>query len=116
MVADSQIIIVNDTLYGANFVHINSPEGDMVIYLKVTPNPFTSLTNIQFSLYQDAYVSVELYNYTGVKLKTIYNGDVSAETNIAIRLSSDASMGAGMYLLVLSTNHGVETRRIILTR
>ena len=115
-VSDSQVIEVNDTLYGANAVNINSPEGDMIKYFEVTPNPFNSSTNIQFSLYRDAYVSVELYNFTGVKLKSIYNGDVSAETNIAVRLSSDASMGAGMYLLVLRTNHGIETRRIILTR
>ena len=114
--SDSQIIIVNDTLYGANFVNINSLESDMVIYLKVTPNPFTSSTKIQFSLYKDAYVSVDLYYYTGVKLKSLYNGNVSAETNVALHLSPDASMGAGMYFLVLRTNHGIETRRIILTR
>ena len=116
MVADSQIIIVNDTLYGANFVNINSPESDMVIYFKVSPNPFVSSTNIQFSLYQDAYVSVDLYNYTGVKHKSIYNGNVSAGTNIALHLSPDASMGTGMYLLVLRTKYGIETRRIILTK
>jgi hypothetical protein len=116
-VSDSQVIIVNDTLYGAmNFVNINSPESDMVIYLKVTPNPFTSSAKIQFSLYKDAYVSVDLYNYTGVKLKSLYNGNVSAETNVAFHLSPDASMGTGMYLLVLRTNHSIETRPIILTR
>ena len=115
-VSDSQVIIVNDTLYGSgNFVNINSP-GDIVKYLNVTPNPFVSSTNIQFSLYQDAHVSVDLYNFTGVRLKSLYNGNVSAGTNIALRLSPDASMGTGMYLLVLRTNHGIESRRIILTR
>jgi hypothetical protein len=117
-VSDSQVIIVNDTLYGsgANYVNINSLESDMVIYLKVTPNPFTSSAKIKFSLYKDAYVSVDLYNFTGVKLKTIYNGNVSAGTDVTLHLSPDASMGTGMYLLVLRTSHGIETRRIVLTK
>ncbi|MEA1896680.1 MAG: T9SS type A sorting domain-containing protein [Bacteroidota bacterium] len=88
----------------------------ITIYFKVTPNPFTSSTTIQFSLYQDTYVSVDLYNYTGVKLKSIYNGNVSAREDVGLHLSPDASMGTGMYFLVLRTNHGIETRRIILTR
>ena len=116
--SDSQVIEVNDTLYGsgANYLNINSPEGDMIKYFNVAPNPFTSSTKIQFSLFRETYVSVELYNYTGVKLKSLYNGNVSAGTDVTLHLSPDASMGTGMYLLVLRTNHGIETRRIVLTK
>ena len=95
---------------------VTTAEDDKVLYFKVSPNPFTSSTNIQFSLAQDTYVSVELYNYTGVKLKSIYNGDVSAGNDVTVRLSSVSSMQAGIYLLVLRTNQAIETRRIILSR
>ena len=115
-VSDSQVIEVNDSLYGAYFVNINSLKGDMIIYFRVSPNPFISSTNLQFSLYQDAWVSLDLYNYTGVKLKSIYSGNVSAGTDVALHLSPDASMGTGMYLLVLRTKYGIETKRIMLRR
>jgi len=111
----SQVIEVNDTLYGGNSnVNIATPEDDKIIYFKVSPNPFTSTTNIQFSLAQDTYVSVEVYNYTGVKLKSIYNGNVTAGSDVSVRLSSVSSMQAGLYFLVLRTNQAIETRRIIL--
>jgi len=116
-VSDSQVIEVNDTLYpaGSGMVYI-SDQNDIILYFKVTPNPFTSSAKIQFSLFQDTYVSVDLYNYTGVKLKSLYNGNVSAGTEVALQLSPDASMRTGMYLLVLRTKYGIETRRMILAR
>lgn len=116
--SDSQVITVNDTLYGsnANFTNINSPEDNIVKYLSVAPNPFNSSAKIQFGIKIDAYVSVDLYNYTGVRLISLYNANVSAGKNISLQLSPDASMGTGMYLLVLRTKYGVETRHIILKR
>jgi len=115
MASDTMVIEVNDTLYpaGGGLLNVSDPEA-ITLYFTVSPNPISSSANIQFSLHQDAYVSVDLYNYAGVKQKTIYNGDVSAETNIALQLSPDASMRKGMYLLVLRTNYGIETRKVIL--
>ncbi|NQT78610.1 MAG: T9SS type A sorting domain-containing protein, partial [Bacteroidetes bacterium] len=117
MVTDSMVIEVNDTLYpaGSGMVYI-SDQDDIILYFRVTPNPFNSSTNIQFSLKLDTYVSVDLYNYTGVLLRSVYNGNVTAGNNNSFSLTPDGSMQTGMYLLVLRTKYGIETRRIILKR
>jgi len=116
-ISDSQVIEVNDTLYpaGGGMVQISDPE-KLVIYFYVAPNPFSSSTDVKFSISKDLNVSLELYNYTGVRIKTIYQGQVSANNNVSLKLTADASMLSGMYLLVLRTNKGIETRTIILKR
>ncbi|MEN8250996.1 MAG: T9SS type A sorting domain-containing protein, partial [Bacteroidota bacterium] len=117
IVSDSMVIEVNDTLYpaGSGMTHVSDPD-NVIKYLKVSPNPLVNFTNVEFSLYKDEYVIMELYNHTGVKLETIYNGNVAAGSSISLALTPDASLGTGMYLLVLRTNHDIKTRRIILKR
>jgi len=113
-ISDSQVIEVNDTLYsvGVGKVHMDN----MIRYFNVMPNPFSSTANVQFSLHQDMYVSLELYNYTGVKLRSIYQGNVKSDINVSLQLTADGALQSGMYLLVLRTNYGVETRTILLKR
>jgi hypothetical protein len=114
---DSQVITVNDTLFDGGYPNgIGSPDGNVIKNLTVSPNPFITSTNIQFSLSADADVSVELYNAMGMKLRSLYNGHVTAGTNISLHLSPDAAVGPGMYLLVVRTDHGISSRHLILTR
>ena len=117
IVSDYQVIEVNDTLYpaGGGMIQI-SDQQDVIRYFKVAPNPFSSTTAIQFSMTKDVYVSVELYNYTGVKLRSVYQGNVIADKPVSLQLSADATMQTGMYLFVLRTHYGVKTRTILLKR
>ena len=116
-VIDSMVIIVNDTLYpgGGGMTGILSNE-DIVLYFKVSPNPFVDATNIQFSLSKDADVSLELYNFTGVPQRTIFNGNITAGKKVSLNLGTNGSMPSGMYLLVLKTPYGVTTKRILLNK
>jgi hypothetical protein len=114
---DEQVITVNDTLFSNQFpLSINSPGSNGILHFSVTPNPFISTTNIQFRLSETGHASVVLYNSMGVKVKSIFDGNVTGAIYVSLKLSPDASMGTGMYLLVLRTNHGYATRQIILTR
>ncbi len=113
-ISDSQVIEVNDTLYSVGVGKVNMD--NIIRHFNVSPNPFSSTLNIEFSLYQDMYVSLELYNYTGVKLRSIYQGIVIAGNNVSLQLTADGALQSGMYLLVLRTNYGVETRSILLKR
>jgi|GEM_PF-4440050 len=117
VVIDSQVIEVNDTLYPAGGGMINiSDQDDMVLYFRVAPNPFSSNANIEFSIRQDATVSLELYNYMGVKIKSVYQGKVFASTRVNIPVFAESSMESGVFLLVLKTIYGIETRRIVLSK
>ena len=111
------VIEVNDTLYPAGNGLLGIPSGnDIVLYLKATPNPFNNATNIAFSLSQKASVTLELYNFTGIQLQSLYSGTVAAGGNTIVRLTTDDSMPAGMYLLVLKTPYGITTKRILLSK
>ncbi|MDT8394258.1 MAG: T9SS type A sorting domain-containing protein [Bacteroidales bacterium] len=115
--SDTMVIEVNDTLYPlyGGMVGIN-PGEDIVIYFKATPNPFSHETNVEFSLTQDAYVTLELYNFTGLQLKTLFNGSATAGSRVSVKLATEAFMPSGMYLLVLKTSYGISSRRILLNR
>ncbi|HSG67318.1 MAG TPA: T9SS type A sorting domain-containing protein, partial [Bacteroidales bacterium] len=114
MVADSQLIVINDTLYsGGALLDVTSAD-QFVLRFASMPNPFEDVTNIEFTLSRDAYATLELYNSMGVKYRSLYNGNVQAGNNIRVLLSADASMKSGMYLLVLKTKYGIESKHIIL--
>jgi hypothetical protein len=113
----SQVIIVNDTLSNNGYLYNSVPrDNNAIINFEVNPNPFYNNTNIKFSLSVDANVSVELYNYMGVLLQSIYRGAVTGGTNVTVHLDPDASLEPGTYLIVLRTNHGSRVLHIVLTR
>ena len=111
------MIEVNDTLYpvGGGMIDISDPDA-ITLYYKVSPNPFRNSTRVEFSLKMDADVTLELYDFTGVKVNSILDRRVSAGENISVQLSPNTDMQSGMYLLVLSTQYGVETRSVLLRR
>jgi hypothetical protein len=117
MVIDSMIIEVNDTLYppGGGMTGILYSE-NIVRYFNVSPNPFIDATNIEFSLSQDANVSLELYNFIGIQQKRIFNGNISAGKKVSLNLAANESMPPGMYLLVLKTPLGIKTKRILVNK
>lgn len=117
MVSDSMVIEVNDTLYpaGGGMVSI-AAENRIVRYFTVSPNPFSHVTNIEFGLVKSAVVSLELYDYTGNRIKGLFSGKAEADEPVRVPLTPDANIQAGMYLLVLKTQYGISTRRIIMRK
>ncbi len=114
MVADTQVIIVNDTLYGNGTLLSNQSLNDIITYFRISPNPFTNNTRIQFSLARDARISLELYNSMGIMIRSIFSGEVNSGVPRKFELTADGRMAPGMYLLVLRTPFGSETRHVIL--
>jgi len=116
-VTDSQVITVNDTLYESGFqLGTGAIRSNVITNLKVTPNPFTTDAVISFDIQASTSVSVDLYNAIGLKLRSLFNGEVTAGTAFTLFLSSDASMTSGMYLLVVRTDQSVLLKRIILAK
>ena len=117
IVADSMIIEVNDTLYqigNAGLVNI-ADRDNITLYFNVAPNPFKQGTDITFNTAKDAYVDLDLYSNFGIRLRSLYSGFLTAGSEVQIPLKVN-NMVHGMYLLVLKTRYGTETRRIIMKR
>ena len=115
IVVDSMVIEVNDTLYQTwGMVDIDE-SNKIALYFRIAPNPFKQGTNITFSPAMDGYVDLDLYNYFGIKQRSLYSGYLKAGSEVKIPLQGN-SLTQGMYLLTLKTRYGIETRRILLKR
>jgi len=75
------------------------------------PNPFRQAATMQMNLPKDASVTVEVYDLLGRKVKTAYNGDMSAGTGRTVRIDgSDLSSGTYFYRTRVEMGDNVQTR------
>lgn len=70
---------------------------DLEFFLKCFPNPFNSVTNIEFEITKGSYVSVEVYNVIGQKMLTTINDYYENGTHTH-KLFMD-NMSSGVYFL-----------------
>lgn len=78
----------------------------------VYPNPFTTKSNIQFTAAETGSAVVELYNITGVKIRTLFSANViQGQTyNVA---AGDAKLPKGVYVYMIRNGKQKHTGRII---
>ncbi|MCH8902446.1 MAG: T9SS type A sorting domain-containing protein [Bacteroidetes bacterium] len=73
--------------------------------LDAYPNPFNSSTTIKFSIPENGVTSVELYNLTGVKLKTLFDTKAGAGQFYEIELNR-GELANGIYVITILTENG----------
>jgi hypothetical protein len=83
------------------------------------PNPFTAATTITFALGQASSVSLEVYDLTGRKVKSLASGRRTAGSH-EIRWDGTNDSGrrvsSGIYFVRLDTGRGAVTRHLNLVR
>ena len=82
--------------------------------LVVYPNPFSETTGIIFHIKDPGMVKLEIYDFRGIKIRTLIDqfltaGDHETDWNI----SYNPHPGSGIYLLKLTTASGIITRKIL---
>jgi hypothetical protein len=81
---------------------------------KVYPNPFNSFTTILINLDKSQNINLCLYNVSGEKVADLINQNYEAgETQIPLNLDYLAS---GVYLLRLTGQHYVSSKKIVLMK
>jgi hypothetical protein len=96
----------------------NSPEKNEL--LKIYPNPFRTITTIDYHLCSDTPVKLSVYNLLGEHISTLVNGyqsagNYSVDWNTANGRS--ALLANGLYLIKLETdNKSVQTMKAVLLR
>ena len=78
------------------------------------PNPFNSTTTITYGLPVSGYVSLELFNQSGQRKKTLTTGYEKAGTHQA-NLNSDA-LPSGLYFLKYQAGNKITTGKVILVK
>lgn len=72
-----------------------------------SPNPADENTEIVFSLIEEGYYKLELFDIRGYKIKTISEGEAKVNQEISVNLNL-SDLSAGNYLYVLTTqNHKI---------
>jgi len=84
------------------------------------PNPFYPQTTIKFAMKEAGNVDLSVYNLKGQKVKSLFSGDVAADSNKEViwdgKDSSGKKVMSGIYLSVLKTGTNTYTKKMILTK
>jgi len=76
-----------------------------------SPNPFTSMSTVSFTLPEESIVHLDLYDLAGRKIQNIQSGILSSgEHNLIV---NGVDLAPGMYFLKLTTGGDSETRAIV---
>ena len=101
----------------------NSPEREQVVTQTTQmdyilsqnyPNPFNPETEIRFGLPESSQVKIQIFNMTGQKVATIFNGFLSAgEHQVKFNVND---LPSGVYTYRLLTESVQLTKRMILLK
>jgi 2',3'-cyclic-nucleotide 2'-phosphodiesterase (5'-nucleotidase family) len=83
------------------------------------PNPFNPQTEIAYSLPEDSYVKLTVYNLLGQKVKNLVDEFQSAGTRKVIwygRNESGERVASGIYFYKLESKNFTQTKKMILTK
>lgn len=78
------------------------------------PNPFNPVTTINYSIMQDGYTSLKVYNLLGEEVATLFEGFGRAGKYV---VSFDGNkLTSGVYFYRLQSNNFIETKKLILLK
>jgi len=77
----------------------------------ISPNPFSSSTIISFSLEQNSYITMELLDLSGRKMKTLLDENTEAGNN-TVQLNRE-QLSAGIYFLRVKMNGESSVMKIV---
>ena len=84
------------------------------------PNPFNPTTTISFSVTQNSdFVTLEVYNIKGQKVKTLYSGTADVGEHTVIwegKDNNDKPVSSGIYFYKLKTNNKELTRKMLMMK
>lgn len=77
----------------------------------ISPNPSSGETHLRYTIYDVGYVMLDLYEISGVKVRSILNEEkVPGTYEMEVDLSD---LPEGIYFCVLKTDNGIQTKKII---
>ncbi|UCE06074.1 MAG: T9SS type A sorting domain-containing protein [bacterium] len=83
------------------------------------PNPFNSSTTIEFSLYKESFVKLDIFNISGQKINTLFAENLPAGVH-SVRWDGRNSRGmevpTGIYLAKLQMGKTIASHRMVLIK
>ena len=81
----------------------------------VYPNPSDEFINITYSLASNMFISIELVNLFGQKIKTVIPSEYQQVGTYTIQLSL-SEFSSGTYFLIISSDNQTDTEKIIINK
>jgi agmatine/peptidylarginine deiminase len=84
----------------------------------ISPNPFSSITRISFSLDRASKASLAVYNLQGQAVNVLADREFASgshEINWDGKNESGSEVSAGIYLLKLATERGIDLKKLIVS-
>jgi len=84
------------------------------INISVYPNPFVQTSKIQYNLITDSKVQVEVFDMSGKRLSTLFDGNQKAGNYYNLNFNAQAnSQNSGIYIVKLTINGEVYSRQLV---
>ena len=77
----------------------------------IIPNPLESTTRIQYKLYKNSHVTIQILDISGQIIKSLVNETYQKGEHAVV--FDGGKIKAGIYFCVFKTTEGVQTRKII---
>jgi hypothetical protein len=80
------------------------------------PNPFNPSTTIEYSVPQNSFVTLKLYDISGKEVATLVNTEISAG-NYSLNFNADAyHLSSGIYFYKLTAGNEVAVKKLMLIK
>jgi len=79
----------------------------------IAPNPFTDATDVTIISKVKTQATVEIYNFMGVKIKTLFDGTLEADLKNSFRYTVESYQSEQVFLCVIRTPNGTVVRKIM---
>ena len=117
LLVDGPPIVINNLFGDPNPVGVESIENLLSSDYKLEqnyPNPFNPSTKIRYSIPENSFVTLKVFNLLGEEIKTLVNSEQSAGVYEA---AFDATnLSSGVYFYTLQTKNFTLTMKMILIR
>lgn len=83
------------------------------------PNPFSDYTSIDFEINETKQISINVYDFSGVRVKTLYNRNCSSgKYNLSWDATNESGqkVASGVYFYILKANNQQLSKKMILIK
>jgi len=99
-----------------DIVYSSSVSDDAMFSLNSYPNPAESVSTISLNLLSSSIINVEIFDQSGIKIKTLFNGGISAgqqEFNWNLTDTENNRISPGVYFVRVHSADGSLTDKIV---
>ena len=86
------------------------------ITLTSFPNPFNTSAKVQFSLPEAGNVTLEVYNLSGARIITLFEGFAEANKTYTYDFNGEANLYQATYIVVIRSASGTKYQRLMMIR